>query len=204
MDDFRRNQWTISAGIDGRFAPEFMDDFPRIMHLDGMKIDRKLFERFSRPILDDPALVQAVKNQQWERAVQILRDNYANKPEDYVTIEKLMKTENVDRRLSWKEVLMRIFGLIDGFKTRDQLLEEEFQKFVAVNKPEPENILLIKRFLNVYITDAEVRAIIDSGQFARLADNPKLSMADLKALKRWRERVPAYVKDYVVLNTYMT
>jgi len=55
-------------------------------------------------------LSQAVENHQWEDAVQILRDRYANKPEDYVTIDKLIKSEGLDRRLTWKEVLMRILG----------------------------------------------------------------------------------------------
>jgi type I restriction enzyme R subunit len=172
--------------------------------MDGMKIDRKLFERFSRPILDDPELVRAVENHQWEHAVQMLRENYADKPEDYVTIEKLIKSEGLDRRLSWKEVLMRIFGIIDHFKTRDELLEEEFQKFVAVNKPEPEKALPIKNLLVAYITDPEIRQIIDSGNFAALASNPKLSLNDLLALGEWLKLVPAYVKDYIPLNTYLT
>jgi len=170
--------------------------------LDGMKIDRKLFERFSRPILDDPVLVKAVENHQWEQAVQILRDNYANKPEDYVTIEKLIKSEGLDRRLSWKEVLMRIFGMIDHIKTRDELLEEEFQKFVVINKPEPEQAMRIKNYLQAYLTDGEIRHIIDSRDYARLASNPKLSLNDLLALGKWRDQVPAYVKDYIALNTY--
>ena len=171
--------------------------------LDGMKIDRKLFERFSRPILDDKELVKAVNEREWDRAVQIMRDNYANRPEDYVTLEKLMKNEKVDRRLNWKEVLMRIFGLIDHFKTRDELLEEEFQKFVLVNKPEPGSAVLIRNYLHAYITDAHIRQVIDTGNFPALADNPKLSLNDLKTLGKWRSLVPAYVKDYIPLNTYM-
>jgi len=170
---------------------------------DGMKIDRKLFERFSKPILDDPELVDAVENRQWEHAVKILRENYANKPEDYVTIERLIKSEGLDRRLSWKEVLMRIFGMIDRFKTRDELLEEEFQKFVAINKPEPENAIRIKNYMIAYLTDAEVRRIIDTGNYADLASNPKLSLNDLLALDKWLKLVPAYVKDYVTINTYL-
>ena len=170
--------------------------------LDGMKIDRKLFERFSRPILNDPVLVKAVEDRQWDQAVQILRDNYANKPDDYVTIDKLIKAEGLDRRLSWKEILMRIFGLIDRFKTRDELLEEEFQKFVVINKPEPDQALRIKNYLQVYLTDAEIRKIIDDKRYASLADNPKLSLSDILALGRWRDQVPAYVKDYISLNTY--
>jgi len=171
--------------------------------LDGMKIDRKLFERFSRPILDDAELVKAVNAREWERAVQIMRDNYANRPEDYVTLEKLMQNEKVDRRLSWKEVLMRIFGLIERFKSRDELLEEEFQKFVAVNKPEPESAMLIRNYLHAYITDAQIRQVIDTGNFPALADNPKLTLNDLARLGKWLKLVPAYVKDYVTLNTYL-
>ena len=170
---------------------------------DGMKVDRKLFERFSRPIMDDPVLVDAVQNRQWERAVQIMRDNYADKPEEYVTLEKLMRSEDLDRRLTWKEVLMRIFGLIDGFKNRDQLLTEEFQKFVVINKPAPEDTRRLQDFFTAYVTDESIRQIIDSGQYAQLADNPKLSLNDLQALRGWLKVVPAYVKDYIVLNTYL-
>jgi type I restriction enzyme R subunit len=170
---------------------------------DGMKIDRKLFERFSKPILDDRALTRAVENQQWELAVQMLRDNYANRPEDYVTIEKLIQSEGLDRRLTWKEVLMRIFGLIDRFKTRDELLDEEFQKFVAINKPEPEQALVIKNFMHAYLTDDEIRQIIDAGNYPALANNPKLSLNDLLALGEWLKRVPAYIKDYISINTYL-
>ena len=175
----------------------------KVIGRDGMKIDRKLFERFSRPILDDPELVRAVEDRQWEHAVHLLRENYADKPEDYVTIEKLIRSEGLDRRLTWKEVLMRIFGMIDRFKTRDELLEEEFQKFVAINKPEPENAVRIKNYMIAYLTDPEVRQIIDSGNFADLASNPKLSLNDLLALDHWLRLVPAYVKDYIPLNTYL-
>ncbi len=176
-----------------------------VVGLDGMKIDRKLFERFSKPILEDQTLADAVENHQWERAIERLRDCYANKPEDYVTIEKLMKTEGLDRRLSWKEVLMRIFGQIDHFKTRDELLEEEFQKFVVINKPEPDKAMRIKNYLVAYLTDGEIRQIIDKRDYSLLADNPKLSMNDLQSIgKEWIEGVPAYVKDYIPINTYLS
>jgi type I restriction enzyme R subunit len=172
--------------------------------LDGMKIDRKLFERFSKPILEDKELSQAVENHQWENAVQILRDRYANKPEDYVTIDKLIKSEGLDRRLTWKEVLMRIFGMIDHFKSRDELLEEEFQKFVAIHKPAPEEIIHLRNYLISYLTDPDIRKIINSGNFALLANNPKLSLEDLHKLnKRWLKEVPSYVNDYILVNPFI-
>lgn len=171
--------------------------------LEGMKVDRKLFERFARPIQSDEDLSEAVQQGQWERAARMVRERYENKPEDYVTLEKLMRSENLDRRLSWTEVLQRIFGMIDHFKSKNDLLEEEYQKFVAIHKPENRYALLIKNFLKAYITDSEIREIIENGQFSRLANNPKLTMAEFRALNGWRDVVPAYVKDYIPLNTYV-
>jgi len=36
----------------------------------------------------------------------------------------------VDRRLSVREILEKVFGRIPGFKSRDELLDDEFQKFL--------------------------------------------------------------------------
>lgn len=171
--------------------------------LEGMRIDRELFEKFTCPVTEDADIADAVSNEQWEKAIKILRERYENKPEDFVTLEKLMRNERMDRRLTWKEVLQRAFGLIDVFKPKDALLEEEFQKFVAIHKPENKYVLLVKNYLKAYITDDEIRKIVSSGEFARLATNPKLSLADYKALNGWREIVPEYVKDYVTINTYL-
>ena len=171
--------------------------------LEGMRVDRELFETFARPVKEDTDIADAVTNEQWDKAIKILRERYENKPEDFITLEKLMRADNMDRRLTWKEVLQRAFGIIDGYKSRDDLLEEEFQKFVAIHKPENKYVLLIKNYLKAFITDEKIRAIVDSGEFARLATNPKLSLADYRALNGWREVVPAYVKDYVSVNTYL-
>jgi len=44
---------------------------------------------------------------------------------------------------------------------------------------------------------------VDSREFGRLADNPKVSLADVRALDEWREVIPEYVKDYVSLNAFV-
>ncbi|MBI1748292.1 MAG: hypothetical protein HYR55_17170 [Acidobacteria bacterium] len=35
-----------------------------------------------------------------------------------------------------------------------------------------------------------------------LADNLKVSLADVRALDEWRDVIPEYVKDYVSLNAF--
>ena len=41
---------------------------------------------------------------------------------------------------------------------------------------------VIRQFFKAYLTDGAVRAIVDSREFGRLADNPKVLVADVRAL----------------------
>ena len=61
----------------------------------------------------------------------------------------------------------------------------------------------IRQFFKAYVTDGGLRAIVEAGEFSRLADNPRLSLADFRALGPWRKVIPDYVKDYVPLNQFM-
>ncbi len=120
------------------------------------------------------------------------------------TLDKLRKAAAVDRRLSLREILEKVFGLIPRFKSKDELLEEEFSKFVADYKPEEaEAIPAIKTFFKAYVTSDQVRHIIDSKDFTVLATHPMFSTRDFRAVPaKYRALVPEYVKDYVSLNQF--
>ena len=104
------------------------------------------------------------------------------------------------------EILEVIFGLIPRFKSKDELLEEEFSKFVADCKPAPEEadaISAIRAYFNAYATSNRIRDIIESGELTELATNPVFSIRDFKAVpEKYRELVPDYIKDYVSLNQF--
>jgi type I restriction enzyme R subunit len=134
---------------------------------------------------------------------EYVRNKIFDKPEDYFNLEKLRKAIKLDRRLNVREIIEKIFGLITDFKTKDELLEEEFEKFVSIYKPDSKYVLPIKLFLKAYITDSEVRDIVETKEYSRFATNPKITMADFKELNSWRDVIPIYVKDYVPLNKYM-
>ena len=127
-----------------------------------------------------------------------------DQPEDYYSLEKLRRAAAVDRRLTLREILEKVFGLIPSFKSKDELLEEEFAKFVAEHVPEePRAIPAIKTFFKAYVTSDLVRHIIESRQYTDLATNPTFSTRDFKAVPaRYRQLVPEYVKDYVPLNQF--
>lgn len=171
--------------------------------IEGMKVDRKLFEKAREELQRDTAVKSAVENEQWDRAVQIMRDKYEDKPELYLNLEKIRKSENLDRRISWREFLERAFGLIDVFKSRDEKLEEECEKFISIYKPESKYVPHIKNYLKAYVTDEKFRDIINNKHFADLNVYAGFTMAEFKELNGWRETVPAYVKDYVSVNQFM-
>jgi type I restriction enzyme R subunit len=171
---------------------------------EGMKIDRMFFEKFEDTVRENETIAKAVEAGQWDRVIDYVNREVFDKPEEYYTLDKLRKAAAVDRRLSLREILEKIFGLIPRFKSKDELLEEEFAKFVADTKPEETvAISAIKTFFKAYITSNRVRDIIESKHFTDLATNPFFSSRDFKAVPRkYRTLIPEYIKDYVSLNQF--
>ena len=170
----------------------------------GMKIDRMFFERFEDAVRENSEIVAAVEAGQWDRVIDYVNREVFDKPEEYYSLDKLRKAAAVDRRITLREILEKIFGLIPRFKSKDELLEEEFAKFVTDCKPEEvKAIPAIKNYFKAYVTSGRVRDIIDSRQFTDLATNPVFSTRDFKAVPaKYRTLVPEYVKDYVSLNQF--
>jgi type I restriction enzyme R subunit len=171
---------------------------------EGMKIDRMFFEKFEDVVRADNTIAAAVEAGQWDRVIDYVNREVFDKPEEYYTLDKLRKAAAVDRRLTLREILEKVFGLIPRFKSKDELLEEEFAKFVADYKPdEATAIPAIKTYFKAYVTSGRVRDIIDSRQFTDLATNPVFSTRDFRAVpEKYRTLVPEYVKDYVSLNQF--
>jgi type I restriction enzyme R subunit len=172
--------------------------------LSGMKIDRMFFEQFEEKIRSDEFIKNYVEKRSWESLIEYLNKYVMNKPEHFYTIEKLRKAAGADRRISLREFVEKALGLIPGFKSKDELLEEEFQKFILDRKPEnPKDISAINYFFKAYITSGTIRDIIDNEEFTQLYTNPTFTIKDYKAIpKKWREIIPEYVKDYISLNKF--
>ena len=175
----------------------------------GMKIDRMFFEGFENVVKADPVLQRQVDNEQWDQAIDHVTTHLLDKPAEFYTLDKLRRAAGVDRRLTLREILEKIFGLIPYFKGKDEMLEDEFQKFLLDQPPDPlskhaDAVVAMKYFFKAYATDGRLREIIEKKRLTDLNVNPAFSMADFKAVPReWRERIPEYVKDYVSLNQFM-
>ena len=173
----------------------------------GMKIDRMLFEKFADTVRADETVAQAVEAGQWDRVIDYVNREVFEKPEEYYTLAKLRKAAAVDRRLTLREILEKIFDKIPRFKSKDEMLEEEFAKFVADHRPdekvEVEAIPVIKAYFKAYATSDEVRQIVASRKLTQLATNASLSLDDYARVpNKYRVLVPEYIKDYVSLNQF--
>lgn len=169
----------------------------------GMRVDRELFQKFEEAVKTNEQIKELYHAGDFDAVEDYIKTEVLDKPEEYYTLEKLRSSVGADRRISLKEMVHKIFGSISHFKSKDELLEDEYEKFISIYKPESKYAIPIKNYLKAYITDDEVREVIESKEYVRLATNPKLSMADLRELNGYVQIIPEYVKDYVSLNAFM-
>jgi type I restriction enzyme R subunit len=171
----------------------------------GMKIDRMFFDQFEEKVVKDEFIRENIETGNWDRVIDYMNESIFDKPLEYFTIGKLRKSLGVDRRITIREILEKIYGLIPYFKSKDQLIDEEFEKFIIDRKPDdPAHIVAMKYFFKAYATDSKIRDIIDNKRFTELNVTPNFSITDYKAIPpNWREIIPNYIKDYISLNQFM-
>lgn len=169
---------------------------------DGMKIDRKLFERFEDRVKSDSEIKRMVEQKDFVAIEDYIVGNIFDKPNDYYSLDKLRKTLKMDRRLGLREIIEKIFDFIPYLKNKNELLEEEFDKFDSRYTPNENDFAVAKHFFKSYLTDAEFRDIVESRQFARLATNPNRE-AFQKVPIGLRSQITEYIKDNVSLNQFL-
>ena len=171
---------------------------------EGMKIDRMLFKKFENRIIMDDIIKKNVELGNWEQVISHIQSEIFDKPEEYFNLEKLRKAAKIDRKVSIREVVEKIFGIIPKFKSKDELLDEEFDKFISIYPPEEDvNLTALKYFFKAYIVDNEIRNIIEKKDFQALQTNPTLTISQFKEVAvKYRDVIPVYIKDYVNLERF--
>jgi type I restriction enzyme R subunit len=169
-----------------------------------MKIDRMLFKKFEDRIIMDDVIKKHVELGNWEHVVSHIQHEIFDKPEEYFNLEKIRKAAKIDRKVSIREVVEKIFGIIPKFKSKDELLEEEFDKFISIYPPEEDvNVRALKYFFKAYIVDQDIRQIISSKDFHALQTHPTLTISQFKDVAaKYRLVIPEYIQDYVNLDKF--
>ena len=172
-----------------------------VIGYEGMKIDRMYFEKFEEQVKRDPIVLGKIEKGEWDDALDYIEKYHFDKPEEFFNLERLRKAVHMDRRLTLREILEKVFGFISYFKSKNELLDDEFDKFDSRYLPSEELFTYAKNVFKSYILDAEFRQIIDSGNYALLNVYPN-GEAFKKLTPALRKMIPEYIKDYVPLNKF--
>ncbi len=171
---------------------------------EGMRIDRELFKKFEDRISMDDIIKKNVELGNWEHIITHIQQEIFDKSDEYFNLEKLRKAALIDRKISIREMVEKIFGIIPKFKSKDELLDEEFDKFISIYPPDEEvNLRVLKHFFKAYIVDQDIRQIIANKDFNALQTNPTLTIAEFRQVApKYREVIPVYIKDYINLDRF--
>ena len=162
-----------------------------------MRIDREGFKRVTdKDVAADPILAAMWRNGDIANAEAYVKKNIFDKPEGYLNLERIRRIFDVDRKISVKEVLEVVFGDKETFEMKDELHENEWRNFVAINKIDQEHYLPVKNFFKAYLIDEELRDIIKTKELARLNHCASFDFSDYEKLGGFESAVPDYIRDY--------
>jgi type I restriction enzyme R subunit len=169
---------------------------------EGMRVDRQLYQNFKSKTTQDKNVQEFVKKEDWHGLEDYMVKEVFDKPTDFFNLEKIRKSLGIDRRISIKDLFQLIYGQVPYIKNKQELLEEEYEKFDDRFLPEVENFSNVKTSFLSYITDPELRDIVDNKKFGLLNLHP--SGQSFKELPdKYKTIIPDYVKSYIPLNKFL-
>lgn len=173
--------------------------------VEGMKIDRMFFDKFESQVKEDIVAKEQYEQGNYGAVERYIEDKIMNKPFEYYTWEKLKRSIGVDRRVTVKEILDKIFGAIPSFKSRRELIEDEFETYMLTRPISSDKYFEIKRFFETYILDKDVRRVIEDRKFQLLGSEVSTyTMADLDRLgtdNMWQ--IVDYINDNVNVSKFV-
>jgi type I restriction enzyme R subunit len=170
--------------------------------LQGMKVDRQMFNRFAEELSSHPIVKKLVEQEDYPAAEQYITEKIFNRAEHFFNLGKLRKSLQVDWRAPFRQILDLALGRTDRIKSRTEVFEEEFNKFISIHHPESRYVPYARRLFTAYLSDESIRKIIDQGRYGQLM-SPLLSLSDIDMLNGWKQIIPQYIKDYIPLNYFM-
>jgi len=170
---------------------------------EGMRVDRMYYQKFEEQIKKDNFAIEKAEAGDMEAIIKHIEENVFDKPEEFFNLEKLRKSLSIDRRVSLREIVEVIFGIKPFFKTKDELLDEEFDKFDSRYMPDEKQFTPAKNFFKTYVLDPEFRGKVDEGDFAYIMGSYAGGEFLRSLTIELRNKIIEYIKDYVSFNQFV-
>ena len=186
------------------FSPDPLETLETITLTEqGMKIDQVYFERFKKTLQQHPDLKKLVESGEVSKAEEYLVNKIFDKPEEYFTLKNIEKALQTDRKLSIIDILLFGLGYTDKIKSKKEQLEEEFEKYDNEYSPSDEYFENTRYFFETYLTDEEVRDIVDKEEFARLNAHSSNLIEHIKLIpNNVRESLLSYIKNNIEIERF--
>lgn len=181
-----------------------------ILKFDGgtMRIDREMYiSKFENKIKEHyeetKDFKHAIDSGDTSAIKKFIKEHILDKPEEYFTLERIRKAYQVDRRLNMLEILDKIFGKIAHFKTKEELAEDEFNRFIIDYSIDGDKYYETKEFFKNYLMNEDFRTKINQKEYRYYASNPEIFEIFKKLGKEKLEDIPEYIKDNISLNQFV-
>lgn len=162
-----------------------------------MRIDKEGFKKaVDEDVLSNSTLTALWENGDRQGAEEYVKTHILDKPKNFLNLERVRKAFNVDRRISVKEFLEVAFGEKNNFEMKDELLENEWDRFMEIHILDQLHYQPVKNFFKAFIVDGEVRDIVKSKELARFHTCATFDFSDYEKLNEFKSIVPQYINDY--------
>ena len=176
-----------------------------VLTFDGgvMRVDRELYAgNFQKDASSLPELKAAVESGDQAEAERLAREHLLNRPEMFYTIQSLQKAFAKERPLDLWEILEYIFGQISGFKTRRELAEEAFERFVQAVGVENKFYPQTREIFIACLTDKTFRQALAENNFGKYAADPQRFAALSKLGKTKIAQLYGYIINEISLTPF--
>lgn len=172
-----------------------------------MKVDKEAFSKqFEDATVEEvqknPELQKAVEEEDWNSLSAYVQENIFEKPTEFWNLDKLLTYYGVDRRASLKEIIMKIFLKDYKLKTREDLANDYFQKFISEAQFDNSKYNPAKRLWDSYLLYEDIREKINSN--SPDPNDARFGLREMKELgKDNRIQIINYIKDNISINQFL-
>lgn len=175
-----------------------------IVGKDGMVIDREMFQDFAEASRADQEL-QRLDQEDPRAALEYLKNHLLDKPNHFMTLDKIKNHFKLDRRVTLQEVLDIIMGRLDKPPTKDEKIHAYFDDFVQTKElaerlaDDPELYKTAYKLFDAYISSETVRNAIDNKTLGNLEQTGQITLQEYGILYKLQlaEQITQYIRDYV-------
>ena len=172
-----------------------------------MRVDKETFsKRFEDATVEEvqknPDLQRAVHEEDWSSLSAYVQQNLFGKPTYYWNLDKLLTAYDVDRRATLKEIMMKIFLKDYKLKTRQDLVNDYFQKFLSESQIDGAVYNPAKRLFDSYLLYEDIREKINNN--SPDPNDARFGLREMRELgKDNRIAIVNYIKDYIPINQFL-